>query len=98
MGCYLGRQEPSLLHADSIEGRPKRLASSQSAKGDPWVQTRLGSPCRVPVPRAWSNTRVAGFELARQGDVVLGQQEAFTAIRSAPRPADMRIVIKPEHG
>jgi hypothetical protein len=41
MDCYLDRQEPSLLHADPIEDRPKRLASSQSAKGGAWMQNAL---------------------------------------------------------
>ena len=44
MDCSLGRQEPSLLHADSIEGRPKRPASSQSAKGAHGRKTRSDSP------------------------------------------------------
>ena len=33
---------------------------------------------------AWSSTFIAGLELAKQGDVVLGQGEDFTAIHVAP--------------
>lgn len=44
MDCSLGRQEPSLLHADLIEGRPKRPASSQSARGAHGRKTRSDLP------------------------------------------------------
>jgi hypothetical protein len=38
-------------------------------------------------PGAHGPAPVAVFEVAQQGDVVLGQQKVSAAIRSAPRPA-----------
>jgi segregation and condensation protein A len=46
------------------------------SEGGVWAKLRLRS--------AWSSTFIAGLELAKQGDVVLGQGRDFQAIHVAP--------------
>jgi segregation and condensation protein A len=67
------------LLADAPEGAPLARflpAAPESADSDSHRALRRRS--------AWSSTLIAGLELAKQGDVVLGQGEDFEAIHVAP--------------
>ena len=70
------------LLADAPEGAPlARFLPDAAASAEPpgGATLRLRS--------AWASTFIAGLELARQGDVVLGQRGDFTAIHVAPASA-----------
>jgi hypothetical protein len=67
------------LLAEVPEGAPlERLALEFGgiSEREMWAKLRLRS--------AWSSTFIAGLELAKQGDMVLGQGEDFQVIHVAP--------------